>query len=175
MARRFHCPVIGMAEDATAASLWRFSLMIYARPGVAKALIGLQDRGGHNVNLVLFGLWLAFCGGRKLDAAALARAAVAIAPLDRDVVAPLRRLRRALKGDPDPDLQAMRRRVLALELAAERRVQARLAASVTARPARTAARTVDRAALAEANLRLILGVDFASADAAAIRRAFPRS
>jgi uncharacterized protein (TIGR02444 family) len=164
-----------MAEDASAASLWRFSLMIYARTGVAEALVRLQDRGGHNVNLILFGLWLAVCGGRKLDAAALARAAAAIAPLDRDVVAPLRRLRRALKGDPDPDLQDMRRRVLVLELAAERRVQARLAASVTVRPPRTAARTTDRAALAEANLRLILGADFASAEAAAIRRALSRS
>jgi uncharacterized protein (TIGR02444 family) len=163
-----------MAEDASAKSFWRFSLMIYTRAGVAEALLRLQDRGGHNVNLILFGLWLAACGGHKLDAAALTRAAAAIASLDCDVVAPLRRLRRALKGDLDPDFQDMRRRVLALELAAERRVQARLAASVRAQPARTAARTTDRAALTEANLRLILGADLASAEAAVIRRALSR-
>jgi uncharacterized protein (TIGR02444 family) len=158
-----------MAHDAAVASFWRFSLLVYARPGVSETLIRLQDEAGHNVNLILFGLWRAVCGGRKLDAAAVARARAALAGLDRDVVAPLRRLRRALDAAGlDPDIRDMRRRVLALELAAERRVQARLAASV--RPSRAPA-AVDRAALAEANLRLILGADFGSAAALLLRQA----
>lgn len=140
--------------------------MTYARPGVADALIRLQDRGGHNVNLMLFGLWLGFCEATRLDAAGLARAKSAIEGIDRDVVAPLRRLRRALKDDLDPDIRALRRRVLALEIAAERRVQARLAASVTRRKARDA----NRLALAEANLRLILGADFDADDGISLRR-----
>ncbi len=140
--------------------------MTYARPGVADALIRLQDRGGHNVNLMLFGLWLGFCEATRLDAAGLARAKSAIEGIDRDVVAPLRRLRRALKDDLDPDIRALRRRVLALEIAAERRVQARLAASVTRRKAADA----NRFALAEANLRLILGADFDADDAVSLRR-----
>ena len=149
--------MIGVAPDKAAAEpLWRFSLMVYSRPGVAAALIGLQDRGGHNVNLILYGLWLAICGGCRLDAAGLARARAAIAGFDQTVVAPLRRLRRELKTAPDPDIQEIRRRVLALEITAERSVQARLAAMLPRRHAKSG----DRGVLAEANLRLILGADF---------------
>lgn len=140
--------------------------MLYARPGVAAALIGLQDRAGHNVNLILFGLWLATGRGRRLDAAGLARARSAIETLDRRVVLPLRDLRRRLKSDPDPDIQALRRRLSAVELAAERRIQARLAASVAGRAGKAS-----RLALAEANLRLILGGDHASLEAAVLRQA----
>ena len=166
-----------MRADTRAESFWRFSLMVYARPGVAAALIALQDRGGHNINLLLFGLWLAVCGSGKLDPAGLARATAAIAGLDGEVVQPLRRLRRALKydaigADPDRDVQELRRRVLALELAAERRVQARLAGNVARRRSGGAA---DRAALAEANLRLILGDDFNSPEAALILQAVSHS
>jgi len=157
-----------MAKDGAAVeAFWRFSLMIYARPGVADALIGLQDRAGHTVNLILFGMWLGVCEGRRLDSAGLARAKTAIEGLDRDVVQPLRGLRRALKDDPDPDARDLRRRVLALEIAAERRVQARLAASLDGplKPRRD-----DRRALAEANLRLVLGRDFGSGEAKLLRR-----
>lgn len=153
-----------LMADGAVEGLWRFSLMAYARPGVADALMRLQDRDGHNVNLILFGLWLGLCEGIRLDPAALARAKAAVAGIDHDVVAPLRRLRRALRSDPDPDVQDLRRRVLALELAAERRVQARLAASARRRRVRRG----DGLALAKANLRLILGGDFGSAEAAAV-------
>jgi uncharacterized protein (TIGR02444 family) len=155
-------------EARTAEGFWRFSLMVYARPGVADALIRLQDRGGHNVNLILFGLWLGFCEGARLDAAGLARATAAIGGIDRDIVAPLRRLRRALRADPDADIRDLRRRVLALEIAAERRVQARLAASVSRRKARSG----DRRALAKANLRLILGDEFAADEAGVLLSSF---
>ena len=103
-----------MAAEDAAEALWRFSLMVYSRPDVADALIRLQDRDGHNVNLILYGLWLGLCEGQGLDAAGLGRAKAAIAGIDREVVAPLRRLRRGLKADPDPDVQALRRRVLTL-------------------------------------------------------------
>jgi uncharacterized protein (TIGR02444 family) len=150
-------------RDANSEAFWRFSLMVYARPGIADALIGLQDSGAHNVNLILFGLWLGIAGGARLDAAVLDRATAAMAPLDRDIVRPLRAMRRGLKPDPTPDIQALRRRLLALEIAAERQVQTRLAASVSLpHPA------PDRKAAAEANLRLILGSDFGSAEAATL-------
>ena len=45
---------------------WRFSLALYARPGVAEALIALQDRAGLDVNLILFGLWVGTRHGRDL-------------------------------------------------------------------------------------------------------------
>jgi uncharacterized protein (TIGR02444 family) len=157
-----------MNEAAAAEGFWHFSLTAYARPGVAEALIGLQDRLGHNVYLMLFGLWLGRCEGRRLDAAALKRAQAAMAPIHDAVVAPLRRLRRQLKDNPDPDIQALRRRVMALELAAERRVQVRLAASLGRR---RRAPSGDRSAIAEANLRRILAADFAAPEAVALRRA----
>ena len=154
-----------MAGQATIAEgFWRFSLMVYARPGIADALIRLQDRDGHNVNLILFGLWLGLCEGRRLDAGGLARANAAISGIDRDVVTPLRRLRRALRSDPSADVQDLRRRMLALELAAERRVQARLAAGAGRRHAGRGGGS----ALAKANLRLILGDDFGSEEVAVV-------
>jgi len=154
-----------MAANSTGEAFWRFSLTVYSRPQIAEALIALQDAHGHNVNLVLFGLWLGVCRAVPLDAAGLAGAQAAIAGLDEAVVLPLRRLRRALKTDPDPEMQALRRRVLALEIAAERRVQARLAASAPPRGDGSA----DRAAIAAANLRLILGADLALPAAGPLR------
>jgi uncharacterized protein (TIGR02444 family) len=155
--------------EVTADGFWRFSLMIYARPGVAEALLGLQDRAGHNVNLILFGLWLGLTDARRLDRLALGRARATVTRFDRDITAPLRRLRRRLRSDPDPDIQDLRRRVLALELTAERRAQARLAASIG--PDWSGAG--DRITATEANLRLILGPrDFASPEAIALRQAF---
>jgi uncharacterized protein (TIGR02444 family) len=136
-----------MAED-----FWRFSLAFYSRAGVAPALLGLQDRAGVNVNLVLFALWAGACRGVRLAAADLARGEAAIAALDREVVRPLRALRRRLREAADPDMQALRRRIAALELAAERHVQARLAAGLPER-----AEDGNRLTTAGANLALVLG------------------
>src|SRR4029077_986465 len=46
--------------------LWRFSLAFYALPGVARALIALQDRDGLDVNLMLFAMWLGISGPGRL-------------------------------------------------------------------------------------------------------------
>ena len=123
---------------------WRFSLAFYARPGIPDALIALQDRAGLDVNLMLFALWRGAMHGQGLQASELRAAAAAIAPLRREIVGPLRELRRRLKPVGDADIQALRRRVLGLELAAERAVQSRLAALpadvARARPLQRAAR-----------------------------------
>ena len=156
-----------MVDRNTAAeSFWRFSLMVYSRPGAAGALLGLQDRHGGNVNLILFGLWLGLCQGTRLDPGKLARAEATIAALDREVVLPLRRLRRTLKDHPDHDVSLLRQRILGLEIAAERRAQARLAETA---PSPRAKRR-NRQAAAEANLRLILGVGNGSEEAATLHR-----
>jgi uncharacterized protein (TIGR02444 family) len=139
--------------------LWQFSLGFYARPGVAPALIALQDRDGCDVNLILYALWLGL-DGRPIDPAGLEAAAAAIAPLRHGVVEPLRALRRRLKDDPDPEVQRLRDRVKALELEGEEAIQRRLAALSRPPP------TTDAAAV-EANLALCLGPRAAGSDEAA--------
>jgi uncharacterized protein (TIGR02444 family) len=140
-------------ETATGETFWRFSLALYARAGVAAALIALQDRAGRDVNLILYALWLGVRGVR-LDAAALAAAAAAIAPINADAVAPLRRLRRQLRGTDEPQLATLRRRILGLELAAERQVQSRLAMES---PSAKSEPEGERLGIAAANLALYLG------------------
>jgi uncharacterized protein (TIGR02444 family) len=153
----------------TGEAFWRFSLALYARPGAAPALIALQDRSGRDVNLMLFALWVGAVRGFRLAAADLAAAEAASIDLRRPIVEPLRGLRRQLKDDPDPDLQEMRRRVLMLELGAERRVQQRLAASLPADASPVQPDT--RLVAAEANLALYLGAEDRSAEADLVRAA----
>lgn len=147
-------------------AFWRFSLAFYARPGVAEALIALQDRAGLDVNLILFALWRGIVHGHHLDKPELNAAEATIAPLRRGVVMPLRDLRRRLKGDSDPDLQQLRPRVARFELVAERRVQCRLALSAV--PANGGG---NRRAAAQENLALYLGAEAKSAEAEVLRLA----
>src|SRR6266481_377836 len=104
----------GGQGDVAGAAFWRFSLALYARPGVADALIAIQDRAARDVNLILFGLWLGGSRGRLLTDDDLAGAEAAIAPIAGAAVAPLRELRRQLKAADDPDLAALRRRIAGL-------------------------------------------------------------
>src|SRR5438067_8224725 len=98
--------------DGSGEAFWRFSLALYARPGVAEALIGLQDRAGCDVNLILFALWAGAVRRVRLDAAALAGAEAAVGDLRGGIVERLRALRRRLKADPGSDGQDLRRRIL---------------------------------------------------------------
>jgi len=141
-------------EPPDGESLWRFSLAFYAHPGVSEALIGLQDRAGCDVNLMLFALWLGVSGRGRLTKEELAIATRIVRPIGADIVEPLRELRRKLRSDPDADVQRLREGIKALELAAEKIVQNRLA-----RIAGPAGRAdlVQRAAAAHANLALYLG------------------
>jgi len=151
-------------EDGSAGeAFWRFSLALYARPGVADALIAIQNRAARDVNVILFGLWLGASRGRVLAAGELAGAEAAIAPIVGAVVAPLRRLRRQLKASADPDLAALRRRIAGLEIAAERRVQYRLAAQPSG--GSSAPPEGVRLAAAQANLALYLGGEAHSPEA----------
>lgn len=144
-------------------AFWRFSLAFYSRPGVAEALLHLQDRDGCDVNLILFALWSGAVLRRRFDAADLAAAEAAAKPLRHDIVAPLRGMRRRLKQGAALDVQDLRRRIAALELAAERRVQYRLAALLSVADSET-----DPIAVAEANLALYLGRECAGSIEAAV-------
>jgi uncharacterized protein (TIGR02444 family) len=147
-------------------AFWRFSRALYARSGVAEALIALQDRAGLDVNLMLFALWRGAVYGHRLSGAALRAAEAAIAPLREDVILPLRALRRRLKPAQDDNVQALRRRIGRLELAAERAAQARLAETVIG-----SVESDDRRAAAAANLAVYLGGEAQSAEAAVLRQA----
>src|SRR5262249_36933398 len=141
-------------------AFWRFSLAFYTRPGVAAALIRLQDRAEMDVNLLLFAVWCGAVHGHRLSATELRQAGAAGAALRREVVQPLRDLRRRLKSQSDGAMQALRRRVAALELAAERAAQTRLAATPG-----TPGDRGERREAAAANLALCLGAEAHSAEA----------
>ena len=103
---------------------------------MAEACLGLQDRHGLDVNLLLYAAYAALSGRGAVDAQALARANRAIEGWRLHVIQPLRQMRRYLKG-----LEAAaptRQRILAAELTAEREAQMRLA-ELLAPPARRAA------------------------------------
>jgi uncharacterized protein (TIGR02444 family) len=159
-----------MADAPKEDALWRFSLSFYSAPGVAEALITLQDRAELDVNLTLFALWFGLSGRGRLDTHALAAAERAVETIRTDIVEPLRSLRRRLKNHPDDDVQQLREGVKALELAGEELAQARLA--------RLAGALGDEAPLkyrladAYANLALYIGPDAVrSGEARIIREA----
>lgn len=120
---------------------WDYSISLYQRPGVEDACLELQRRHDLDVNLLLLCCWLG-ARGIGLDRAAMQRAELAVRAWQVEVIRPLRAVRRRLKAkllDPDPtsvheswpDLaQALRDRVLAVELDAERLEQLTLGRSV---------------------------------------------
>ncbi len=108
------------------AAFWDWSVAFYGRPGVAGALLTLQDHDGADVNLLLLLLCLAG-SGRGVPEAAMAALDEAIAPWRRDFVEPIRDVRRRLKPEGE---EAVRKLVAAAELEAERAGQRRLLAAL---------------------------------------------
>lgn len=107
-------------------------MAVYPRPGVEKACLDLQDRLGADVNLLLFCCWL----GREIEEGQLEKILAEVGPWQRDVVEPLRAVRRRLKarlsrpGDPGEGAGDLREQIAASELEAERREQALLQSRV---------------------------------------------
>jgi uncharacterized protein (TIGR02444 family) len=156
------------AENAGAA-FWRFSLALYARPGVADALIALQDRAGLDVNLILFGLWVGVRHRHELGRNGYAAAAESVAE-PSGVVRSIRALRRQLKDAGHSDIRRLRGAVLRVELAAERQVQQQLAACFAA--GSLPGVPGDQRSAALANLAHYLGAEGDSPEAALLRREF---
>ncbi len=105
--------------------LWDWAVRAYASDGVSEACLHLQDAAAQNVPLLLWAAWTARTG-RVPDADTL-EAACDIARAWQDTaIAPLRDIRRALKGrNPDlkdADREMVRAGVKAVELEAERRL-----------------------------------------------------
>jgi uncharacterized protein (TIGR02444 family) len=134
-------------------NFWNFSLKLFGRPGVAPACIALQDGLGLDVNLLLYCCWHGQAK-RKLAEADIRRAVGAVDGWQREVVQPLRAVRRRLKAGMPPisptECEALRRKVNDLEIEGERIAQAALEALPAPQPGRRPA--------IDANLALYLTI-----------------
>ncbi|MBM3505096.1 MAG: TIGR02444 family protein [Alphaproteobacteria bacterium] len=114
--------------------LWHWSQVVYARPGVAEALIALQDHDGADVNVLLAALWSGARGAERWTDEDLDRILALSTPWQAHVIGPLRQARRALKSMPTAEAQRLREGVKRLELDAEACVLGALAAFLFDRP-----------------------------------------
>lgn len=105
------------------ANLWDFAVRLYGMPGVADACLALQEECGVDVPVLLFSAWLA---GRSvaLSPSEARRIAAVVADWHREVVVPLRTVRRRLKSGPRPapdqKTESLRNTIKGAELSAER-------------------------------------------------------
>ena len=115
-------------------AFWDFSVQLYERPGVEAACLALQDRRALDVNLLLWGLWLADCGV-LLESSTLDQAKTIVGPWRDTIISPLRTLRRQMRcsldldepetiaGDWPDQAEAFRRNLFKLELDGEHLAQ----------------------------------------------------
>jgi uncharacterized protein (TIGR02444 family) len=155
------------APDSVVDEFWASSLALYARPGVAAACLRLQDERGLDVNLLLLCCWFARSGRGRLSEDDLAAAEARAANWRRDVIEPLRAMRRELKGLPDGASSPLYAELKQLELRAEREEQRLLLAGSLGRRGVVAAVQGDLAAnldlyLARHGLSTDLGADLIS-------------
>jgi uncharacterized protein (TIGR02444 family) len=103
-------------------SIWDFALAFYAQDRVEADCLTAQDHYGLDVTYLIFALYRARLG-EGFDAAETQRLAQ---KLTRQLVAPVRQRRRALKAEPQTEAPALvaetRVQLLAAELASEQTV-----------------------------------------------------
>ncbi|MGX1098375.1 TIGR02444 family protein [Amorphus sp. MBR-141] len=133
---------------------WAFSLAVYGGDGVAPACLELQDRRGIDVNLLLFCLWCATERGAAYETDAFRTIAAAASDWQRTVIQPMRTARRRLKAGsphlPEDTVAALRREVLASEIACEHGEQLIIAGAAEALP--DAPRTMEAGEAVVANV-----------------------
>ena len=159
----------------TETPFWRFSLNFYRQAGVAEACIALQDDCGVDVNLMLFLLWLA-ASGRQLSAENVKELDQAVRSWRDLTIVPIREVRRKLKSAPTlieaGKQEALRTKIKAIELEAERLQQEALYARSRSAPRGSEA---NPPAAARANLAAyerVLGARFAKDAVARLVSAF---
>jgi uncharacterized protein (TIGR02444 family) len=117
---------------------WAFALEIYARPGVADACLKLQNQAGVDVMMLLVITFAAVRHRILLTAAEIRELDEACRPWREQIVWPLRAIRSGLKTGPAPapnsETEALRSKVKAVELAAERLQNQLLAEHLPLRP-----------------------------------------
>ena len=103
-----------------------FSQIVYAAPGVQEECLQLQDDFGINVNLLLFCAYLGLRRQAAISERELSEISLVVETWHRDVVVPLRVVRRRLKNefasgtrDVSADKQKLRAGVKAIELDSE--------------------------------------------------------
>jgi uncharacterized protein (TIGR02444 family) len=110
-------------EEPDPGDLRGFAIALYGREGVASACLDLQERLGLDVNLLLFGAWLAAERSVALTPAQIAAARDEVAAWHDEVVKPLRAVRRQLRTGPapapSPRTDELRKSIQAIEIAAE--------------------------------------------------------
>jgi uncharacterized protein (TIGR02444 family) len=97
--------------------LWAFSLAVYGGEGVADECLGLQERLGLDVNVLLSAAYLGAVEGMRLEVSDIAAANAEVVQWQAHIVRPLRHVRRTLKPLGQEDLRAQ---VKEAELAAEK-------------------------------------------------------
>jgi len=114
-------------------AFWEFSLAFYAREPVGAACLSLQDRRGADVNILLLCCWLATLK-LTVSEAGLKSAIEAVADWRRNVLGPLRAVRRQVVNAPmeieKSERRAIKDGLLAAELDSEHAAQARIVAVV---------------------------------------------
>jgi uncharacterized protein (TIGR02444 family) len=123
-----------MTLEFEAHPFWDFSLKVYSTEGVGEACLKLQERRNIDVNVILFCAFNGASGRGALDSKELEAALAAVKEWNAGVVCGLRVVRQRLKGGIEPipkDLSdALRRRILKLEIDCEHAEQLALARSV---------------------------------------------
>ena len=97
--------------------VWRFTVEMYGRDGVAPLFLTLQERCGLDVNMMLFMFYLGQKGRAPHSISALE---MAVKDWRDKVIIPLRQTRRYLKNQSRETAQALRQKVKSDELQAER-------------------------------------------------------
>lgn len=105
-------------------AFWTYSLGVYGREEVRSSVLHLQEARGADVNLLLYAMWRASLGPPPFDRAHAAFLAARARAWREAAVEPLRAVRVGLRGGvahvPGDEAEALRERVLALEIEAER-------------------------------------------------------
>ena len=104
---------------------WRFSLRVYAAPGVADECLALQEAFEIDVNLLFFCAWLGASRRVALTQPDIERADAAVRDWHERVVRSLRGIRQTLKSICG-DCAGFRLKVKGIELEAEQTEQAML-------------------------------------------------
>ncbi len=114
--------------DDEAQQLWRFAEEVYARPGVEAACLKLQARYGLSISLLFGAIWSGLRGYGQLGVTSAEEAVRRGQEWDREVIDPLRALRRHLKLHPPRDMAdetyELRKQLIGVELRAELMEQA---------------------------------------------------